>query len=139
MDKRGVIAFLDYKINSVEFRINDNYKGEEVDIDFDVSASYTVSDDNKEMIVALSTNIFEPKDGKEYPFKMSIEIEGYFKNNYGDSEQDIEQYGKNAVAILFPYVRALVSTFTANANVTPLILPTVNVNKLLDKRNKSEK
>lgn len=56
MDKRGVITFLDYKVNSIEFKNNDD-----------------------------------------------------------------------------PYVRALVSSFTANANVTPLILPTVNINKLLDK------
>ena len=68
-----------------------------------------------------------------YPFEMSVEIEGYFKGNLEDKDQDIAQYSKNAVAILFPYVRALVSTFTANANVTPLILPTVNVNKLLGK------
>lgn len=131
MDKRGVITFVDYKVNNVEFRNNDDYNGEEVDIDFDVSAQFHISDDGEEMIVVLNANIFEPKEGKLYPFKMSVEIEGYFKGNLEDKDQDIGQYGKNAVAILFPYVRALVSTFTANANVTPLILPTVNVNKLL--------
>lgn len=133
MDKRGVITFLDYKVNSIEFKNNDDYDGEEVDIDFGVSAHYHISDDGEEMIVVLNTKIFEPKEGKVYPFRMSVEIEGYFKSNFEDKEQEIGQYGKNAVAILFPYVRALVSTFTANANVTPLILPTVNVNKLLDK------
>ena len=37
----------------------------------------------------------------------------------------------NAIAILYPYVRAIISTYTANANITPLILPTINVNKLI--------
>ncbi|MCM1058221.1 MAG: protein-export chaperone SecB [Firmicutes bacterium] len=86
------------------------------------------------MMVVLGINIFEPKEEKVYPFRMSVEIEGYFKSNFEAEEQGIEQYEKNAVAILFPYVRAHVSTFTANANVTPLILPTVNVNKLLDRK-----
>lgn len=60
------------------------------------------------------------------------EVEGYFESNFDQQEDKISQYGKNAVAILFPYVRALVSSFTSNANVTPLILPTVNVNRLLE-------
>lgn len=133
MDKQGVISFLDYKVNRVEFINNDSYNGEEVDIEFDVSAQCFVSDNGEEMIVVLNTNIFEPKEGKVYPFRMCVEVEGYFKSNFEDKKQDIGQYEKNAVAILFPYVRALVSTSTANANVTPLILPTVNVNKMLDK------
>ena len=36
------------------------------------------------------------------------------------------------MAILFPYIRALVSTFTANANVPPLILPPINVVNLIE-------
>ena len=39
---------------------------------------------------------------------------------------------KNAIAILYPYVRALISTYTANANINPLILPAINVNKLIE-------
>lgn len=131
MDKRGVITFLDYKVNRIEFVNNNEYNGEEVDVDFDVSAQFQVSEDGQEMIVLLKTDIFAPKEGKMYPFRMSVEVEGYFESNFDRQEEKIRQYGKNAVAILFPYVRALVSTFTANANVTPLILPTVNVNRML--------
>ncbi|MCI8314795.1 MAG: hypothetical protein HFH74_07125 [Lachnospiraceae bacterium] len=134
MNKRGVITFVDYKVNRIEFKNNDEYEGGEVDIDFDVSSYCHISDDGEEMIVGLNIDIFTPKEGKVYPFSMIVEIEGYFKSNIENKEQDIRQYEKNAVAILFPYIRALVSTFTANANVTPLILPTVNVNKMLDER-----
>lgn len=131
MDKKGVITFLDYKVNRIEFVNNNEYSGEEVDVDFDVSAQFQVSEDGQEMIVLLKTDIFTPKEGRMYPFTMSVEVEGYFESNFDRPDEKIRQYGKNAVAILFPYVRALVSAFTANANVTPLILPTVNVNRLL--------
>ena len=132
MDKRGVITFLDYKVNKIEFVNNSEYNGDAVDVDFDVTAQFKVSQDGQEMIVVLKTDIFAPKEEKIYPFRMTVEVEGYFESNFDQQEDKISQYGKNAVAILFPYVRALVSSFTSNANVTPLILPTVNVNRLLE-------
>ena len=132
MDKRGVITFLDYKVNKIEFVNNSEYNGDEVDVDFDVTAQFKVSQDGQEMIVVLKTDIFAPKEEKIYPFRMTVEVEGYFESNFDQQEDKISQYWKNSVAILFPYVRALVSSFTSNANVTPLILPTVNVNRLLE-------
>lgn len=36
----------------------------------------------------------------------------------------------NAIAILFPYVRAFVSTVTLQANVKPILLPTLNLSDL---------
>lgn len=137
MNKKGLITFVDYKVNKIEFENNEEYGGEEVDIDFNIGTEIHISEDGEEMVVVLKTNVFEPKEGKVYPFRMYVEIEGYFKSNLEDKEQQITQYGKNAVAILFPYVRALVSTFTANANVTPLILPTINVNRLLEREQKN--
>lgn len=38
----------------------------------------------------------------------------------------------NAIAIIFPYVRAFVSTLTLQANVSPLIIPTMNLVALKD-------
>ena len=39
-----------------------------------------------------------------------------------------------AIAILFPYLRAIVSTYTANANVVPVILPAMNINAYMRKK-----
>jgi len=38
----------------------------------------------------------------------------------------------NSIAILFPYVRAFVSTVTLQANIPPVILPTYNLSNLQD-------
>lgn len=38
----------------------------------------------------------------------------------------------NSIAILFPYVRAMVSTLTLLANATPMVLPTLNLTDLKD-------
>ena len=43
----------------------------------------------------------------------------------------------NSIAILFPYVRAFISTVTLQANVSPIVLPTMNLSSLQEelKRN----
>lgn len=46
----------------------------------------------------------------------------------------------NAIAILYPYVRSIISTYTTNSNVDPIILPTINVVEMLkqEKNNKDK-
>lgn len=39
----------------------------------------------------------------------------------------------NSIAILFPYVRAFVSTVTLQANIPPILLPTMNLTSLGEK------
>ncbi len=36
----------------------------------------------------------------------------------------------NSIAILFPYVRAFISTLTLQANIRPILLPTLNLSSL---------
>lgn len=36
----------------------------------------------------------------------------------------------NSIAILFPYIRAFVSTLTLQANIKPILLPTLNLSPL---------
>ncbi len=43
-----------------------------------------------------------------------------------------EYFYANSIAILFPYIRAFVSTLTLQANVKPLVLPTYNISPLKD-------
>ena len=38
-----------------------------------------------------------------------------------------EYFYPNSLAIIFPYIRAFVSTISLQANVTPVVLPTVNL------------
>ena len=48
--------------------------------------------------------------------------------------EDIPEYFyTNSIAILFPYIRAFVSTLTLQANIPPIILPTMNLISLQEK------
>lgn len=122
----GIIKFKNYVVDAVEFRNNPDFEGKEATIQFEPSVDFDI--DGNDMLVVLTVDIFKDAIKHNYPFEMFIRVVGFFQTSSNDQ---IEEYKTNAVAILFPYVRSIVSTYTASANVNPLILPTVNINKLL--------
>lgn len=81
------------------------------------------------MAVEMTIKIFDDEK-MEYPFRLEVIVVGQFEID-GDVKNNVREFQANAVAILFPYVRALVTNCTANANVVPLILPTINTNNLV--------
>lgn len=131
MDKyKSKLIFNKYIVKEINFDYNENFKERPVEIEFKISKN--INYDRDKMIVDLKVDIFENND--KYPFCMSVSIRGFFTIENNDENINFEP---NAIAILYPYIRSIVSTYTAEANIMPLILPVVNVNKLLeDKENK---
>lgn len=67
----------------------------------------------------LETNLVEIDCCSEFIFSEHIElcnIPGFFY--------------PNSIAIIFPYIRAFVSTLSLQANMNPIILPTMNLTSL---------
>jgi preprotein translocase subunit SecB len=134
MDKfKSKLRFKNYIVKNVNFEYNEDFKDDsaKLDIEIDRNIEYI----KNEMIVTLMVDLFSRTE-KKYPFKMNVEVKGFFQIENNDENINFEP---NAIAILYPYVRAIVSTYTSNANVMPLILPPVNVNKLLEEKEKEEK
>ena len=74
---------------------------------------------------------------KEREYTASVRITGYFSiDEKTPRKEDILQ--KNAVAILFPYVRSELTLLTAQPETTPLVLPALNINSLIDKSTQTE-
>jgi preprotein translocase subunit SecB len=128
----SVLSFINYKVNEVRFKENIFFEEDDVTIDFGVDAEYEKVEENL-FLVTLKLDVFKDAEEKNYPFSMYVELTGFFEiSELVDDETKEIILKKNTVAILFPYVRSLVSTYTANANVQPLILPPINVNNLID-------
>lgn len=125
-DIRSNLKFEHYIVDYVEFKNNPDFEGEEATLEFNPRAEFNV--DGKELLVFLTIDVFPEAIKRNYPFEMSVCVVGYFTIS---DEENIEKYKTNAVAVLFPYVRSIISTYTALANVNPLILPTVNINRML--------
>lgn len=86
--------------------------------------------------VSLIVNI--GSTGK-FPYKLNLKLTGIFsyeksKEDKLTEEQVNNLFEKNAIAILFPYVRALVSTYTSISNYPALTIPSLNINKFLEEK-----
>lgn len=123
---KSKLIFNKYIINKINFKYNEKYDNKPISIQFSIRKKTEKIENN--LKVTLVTNIFENAEENDYPFEMKVELTGYFTEE--NNEEGIN-FEPNAIAILYPYIRAIVSTFTTSANVNGLILPVINVNKLI--------
>lgn len=132
------MKFINYFVENIEFKNNLNFEEGEVSIDFDVSPEFLKGDDERDLIVVLDVSVFKDAVQHNYPFEMNVRMVGFFRVE--DENNEVDKFKPNAVAIMYPYIRAIVTNYTANANVNPLILPVININALIrDKmKNKEE-
>ncbi|APA02815.1 Protein-export protein SecB [Bacillus velezensis] len=140
MDKiKSFLKFEDFHISKLNFIVNDNYieDNKNIEISPKFSVRHKFSDNNKSILVTLSCTIFNNGNGifdKNDPFYLEAVIKGDFQTSE-DTNVDEDVFHSvlkvNTVSILFPYLRAAVTNLTAHTNVTPIVLPPINVNKLL--------
>lgn len=132
----SVLIFEKYIVDEVYFKVNDLFEQGTEKININVNIIPDVKIEGNSMDVTLITNVFEDAEKNNYPFEMKIKITGKFLTK---DENNLDKFRKNAIDILYPYVRAIVSTYTASANIAPLILPAINVNKLIEDQEKKYK
>ena len=123
----GVIQFQGYRLTDIAYRCDDSFEfPKEQPIAYAFNFQKSVAMPTKhEMRVKLRANVFWPHDGnaENAPFRISVEIAGLFT-----SEDSIHpKWEVNALAILFPYVRGLISSISSQSGREPVLLPTVNI------------
>ena len=128
------LRFINYIVNKIEFYTNKDFKEEPIEVEFKIRKQIEyLEDENNTMNVTIEAKIFENPTENNYPFSMNIILTGIFELENCDLYKRESFAEVNSIAILFPYLRAIVSTFTANANIQPLILPPINIVKLVSK------
>jgi len=141
-----VLQFMNYSVDKIIFQKNNTYDKEEAELNVKFEHNIREDDENKgNYYINLTMNLFneEETDYKDCPFKLEISMTGLFKLQDSESVAN-EVKGKllneNTLAILFPYMRSLITSVTANANISPLILPPINIIAMLKSEEKdSEK
>lgn len=86
--------------------------------------------------VKLTATVSSEKDQNQ-PFGMEVEMVGFFEYVLEESEDiSFKDYlMTNAIAILFPYLRATIADITARSNEFPTLnLPVANISKLLSEQ-----
>jgi preprotein translocase subunit SecB len=129
---KSKLRFSNYVVNEIQFNRNEHIdKGESVPISFSMEKDIKFDTENNTADVTLDVKIFENAKENNYPFYFKLQLTGFFQVDNIQTKQERNLIETNAIAILFPYIRALVSSYTANANVRPLILPPINVVKYM--------
>lgn len=131
------ISFNDYFIDELDYKKNrnfDNEKSEKFDISNNFSA--TIGVQKNIGIVSLYTNLGDLNNTSS-PFQLNIIIRGLFDFQIDEEDKLDEQLfrnllSSNAIAILYPYLRSLVTDITSKSNeFPPYILPVTNFAQML--------
>lgn len=72
-----------------------------------------------------------------YPYKIDVSMIGYFELSGKATEEQITNLCKiNGTAIMFPYIRSAITDLTKITNMEPLILPAINIHKLIESQSR---
>ena len=114
------IEFVESKVLSLSFLTEQ--KDLEDNLNLQYALAFAVDDKNKFVVK------FDVKLTFESGAAISLEYAGLFETNVEMTEEFKQGHfvSVNAPAITFPYLRSFITTFTANAGLEPVILPTVN-------------
>lgn len=115
--------------NIFQVNKNFNFPGEiSLEIDNNVKV-IQMSEEDATAIVVLNLIFFKNNNFEDVPFNLEIEIEGIFKWDIKLEEMP-EQLEvllqENAPAILYSYLRPMITTMTIDANLPPLVIPLMN-------------
>lgn len=124
---QGVIRFIGYRMVDLQYHCDENY---ELPSDKQVPYSFSIGKKVEmlsatEMQVNLRATVLQAEEEieEQAPYMIAVEIVGRF---IADTPID-PKWETNALAILFPYIRSIVSSVTAQSGREPIILPTVNL------------
>lgn len=130
----SVLRFQDYMVDEVVFKRNLNFQNEEeVELQFNFDAQIHISPEKDKAIVDLTCAVFDEQfNANAAPFYMKLSMKGVFEC----SDLEIEHFQVNAVAILLPFMRATMASYTIQTGLPAVIIPPINVYNLLKKEEK---
>lgn len=134
----SLLQFIGYNINEINFKLNPEYDASEQEVNVNLEFDSSMNINNDEITINLSANIFNQNDfnNKKSPFFLKITISGLFIIEKFDIQNELHKNlaEKNTLAILFPYLRSVITSTTSNANISPLIIPTLNITNYIEER-----
>lgn len=117
----AVIQFLGYRLVNIHYNCAPEFEFPEGDVayNFNFSKSNMLLSSN-DFQENLEVNVFYSQDGDiaNATYKLTVEIAGRFVCN-GEWEAKWET---NAIAIMFPYLRSMVSMITSSSGREPIIV-----------------
>ncbi len=118
---RGITAEeLTYTMNRIKM---------EKDAKFEIKPQFSrtvrrVQENDKIWFVALEVKVESTEDSPK-PFNLKVRLVGVFEAEDIQDELDRKDLVINMTEVVYPYLRAAVSSLTANAFINPMMLPVI--------------
>lgn len=122
------------RVNKNIFILNKDFdfQGEvSLELKTDIEVSYS-PETPMAAIVILSLTLFKDTEFEKVPFQQEFEIEGIFnwdEELEGNPEQLETLLRENAPALLYSYLRPIITANSVDADLPPLIIPMMNFRK----------
>lgn len=126
--ENAIFEFESFKVPYFIFK-ESNVKTSEVKIGFLPSGKYYLSDSKYELKLRVIAHNIDNSDDKPI-FKLTVVGVFKFKPENTQLENIPKFFYKNAIAIVFPYVRAFIFTMTAQSNTRVVKLGLMNLSNL---------
>lgn len=124
--EKALFGLKDFKIPSFSYKESKN-DNPEIELNFDVKGNFIKDKSLYELTLTV-----EGVEGSDTQIFQSS-IMGLFSFPQKLTKEEIPEYFYvNAIAILFPYLRAFISTLTLQSNSGLIILDTLNLSKMKD-------
>jgi preprotein translocase subunit SecB len=123
--KQAAFSLKHYTFTKVDIDYLKKSDTPDISIDIKPSGIFDKEDSNYKL-----SFIFSATTNDDKPFIVVVCDSIFTLKNVKSIEEIPSFFYKNSIAILFPYIRAFVSTITLQANREPMILPTMNLSVL---------
>ncbi|MGE4572532.1 MAG: protein-export chaperone SecB [Candidatus Izemoplasmatales bacterium] len=140
MNGNSEMKLLNFKVLKTHFELNQNfeYTKSKININPEFSRNFSIINEDS-FRLTMAVKISEDKKNINVPFFAEAVISADFNLKNWQSE-DLSIITKdNSTAILFPYLRNLLSTITMNGNIPPYTLPIMNISKLFNNQEMQQK
>lgn len=122
-----VMEFEGYSINKLFYGTIESDieidESEDEDDNFERKVSIGISEDKKKGIVILNVILFNSDNQKS----IDVEVAGEFSINKSLEIEEVEELlTVNGVALIYPYVRSIISMITSLDSSSAIIIPTLN-------------
>jgi preprotein translocase subunit SecB len=135
---RSVLEFDNYYIDEFVFKKNENFtKDQDQKIDVDLNFEFDTVRNKNNFKRIVTCYIFDQNYVENNkPFYLKLKINGLF--SLADYEENNRKHReiikKNTLAILFPYIRSIISHMTLEMQVGPVQMPPMNINHFFDEQ-----
>ena len=108
-------------------------QGNDLRLDIEPQGTFYSEDKTFELFFRFSAIAVGQDESETGQNVLEVNCVSSFEFKNVETVEDIPDYFfANSLAIVFPYVRAFVSNITLQANIRPLVLPTLNLSGLQD-------